>query len=292
MTQWGTTTEEVGRWVGEQVGAAVVVELAKVRPWAVVWKATDDEGRCWWAKQNCPGQVFEAELVAVLARLAPSYVVPVTVADADRGLLLTPDQGAVFADTVREDDLAAWARLVQRAMELARVTADHGAEVLATGLTVCRVPDQVADRVARDRDEVATLALPDTVVHNDLHEHNAFDDPDGLRFFDFADAVWDHPLTGLLVPLNVLASHLGDPGPADPRLRRVADAALEVWTDVAPLAELRRALPAALRLGRLGRAESWARIEPHLDAGDLEDFGGAATAWLDRLDDPVPVTFA
>lgn len=292
MTHWAASTDDVARWVGEQVGGEVVVELAKLRPWAVVWQATDDVGRSWWAKQNCPGQGFEAELLAVLARLAPSYVVPVTVADVDRGLLLTPDQGPVFADTVGPDDLDAWARLVQRAMELARATADHGAELLATGLTGCRVPDHVAARVARDRDEVGSADLPDTVVHNDLHEHNAFDDPDGLRFFDFADAVWDHPLAGLLVPLNVLAAHLGDPGPADPRLRRVADAALEVWTDVAPLPELRRALPAALRLGRLGRAESWARIEPHLDAGDLEDFGGAAAAWLGRLGDPVPVTFA
>lgn len=292
MTPWTATTDDVASWVGEQVGSEVVVELAKVRPWAVVWQATDASGRSWWAKQNCPGQAFEAELVAVLARLAPSYVVPVVVADPERGLLLTPDQGRVFADTVAEDDLDAWVRLVQRAMELARVTADHGAELLATGLTGCRVPDAVADRVGRDRDEVAGVGLPDTVVHNDLHEHNAFDDPDGLRFFDFADAVWDHPLSGLLVPLNVLALHLGDPGPADPRLRRVADAALEVWTDVAPLSELRRALPAALRLGRLGRAESWARIEPHLGSGDLEEFGGATTAWLGRLDDPVPVGFA
>ena len=292
MTQWAATTDEVGRWVGEQVGSGVTVQLAKVRPWAVVWQATDGEGRSWWAKQNCPGQAFEAELVAVLARLAPAYVVPVTVADPGRGLLLTPDQGAVFADTVDDGDLDAWVRLVQRAMELARATAGHGAELLATGLTGCRAPDEVADHVDRAREEAGATGLPDTVVHNDLHEHNAFDAPDGLRFFDFADAVWGHPLSGLLVPLTVLSSHLGDPAPTDRRLRRVADAALEVWTDAAPLAELRRSLPAALRLGRLGRAESWARIEPHLDSTDLAELGGAAAAWLGRLDDPVPVTFA
>ncbi|GAA1478986.1 hypothetical protein GCM10009623_34320 [Nocardioides aestuarii] len=292
MTQWAATTDEVGRWVGEQVDSDVTVELAKVRPWAVVWQATDDRDRSWWAKQNCPGQAFEAELVAVLARLAPAYVVPVAAADTRRGLLLTPDQGQVFAETVRDDDIDAWVRLVQRAMELARATADHGADLLATGLTASRVPESVADRVARAREEAGAAGLPDTLVHNDLHEHNAFDDPAGLRFFDFADAVWDHPLTGLLVPLNMLASHLGDPGPDDGRMRRVADAALEVWTDRASLAELRRALAPALRLGRLARAESWARIEPHLDSGDLDDFGGAVDAWLDRLDDPLPVSFA
>lgn len=292
MRQWTVTTEDVGTWAACRLGTEVTVALAKVRPWAVVWQLHAADGSSWWAKQNCPGQAFEAELVALLAELAPAYVVPVAAVDPVRGLVLTPDQGPVFADTVAEDDLDAWVRLVQRAMGLARLTEGHGADLLSTGLTSCRVPDRVADRVAAAREEVAEVGLPLTLVHNDLHEHNAFDRADGLRFFDFADAVWEHPLSGLLVPLNVLMTRLGDPGPGDPRLQRVADAALEVWTDLAPLAELRRVLPAALRLGRLGRAESWARVEPHLAPDDLDDFGGAADAWLDRLDDPPPVTFA
>jgi hypothetical protein len=291
MTQWAVGIDEVAQWAGEQVGVEVTVELGKVRPWALIWQVTSDDGS-WWAKQNCPGQAFEAELMAVLARLAPSYVVPVTAVEPQRGLLLTPDQGPVFGDAVADDDLDAWVRLVQRAMELARLTSEDGAELLATGLTGCRVPEAVAGRVADLRVELDGLGLPPTLVHNDLHEQNAFDRPDGLLFFDFADAVWEHPLSGLLVPLNMLAAHLGDPGPDDPRLRRVADAALEVWSDLAPLPELRRALPAALALGRLGRAESWARVEPHLAAEHVDDFGGAAAAWLDRLDDPVPVAFA
>lgn len=292
MTPWTVATDDVGRWAAGRIGSPVTVELAKVRPWAVVWQLHAHDGTSWWAKQNCPGQAFEAELVGLLARLAPAYVVPVTDVDLERGLFLTPDQGAVFADTVAADDIGAWVRLVQRAMELARTTADSGADLLATGLTGCRVPDHVAARVAALREEVSGAGLPVALVHNDLHEHNAFDHPEGLRFFDFADAVWEHPLAGLLVPLNVLGTRLGGVAPDDRRLRRVADAALEVWSDLAPAAELRRALPAALRLGRLGRAESWARIEPHLAPGDLDDYGGAADAWLDRLDDPPPVTFA
>jgi len=100
-----------------------------------------------------------------------------------------------------------------------------------------------------------------------------------------------HPLSGLLVPLNMLADRLGDPGPHDPRLQRVADAALEVWSDLAPMRELRSALPAALRLGRVGRAESWARVAPDLRGQDADDYGTAAASWLARLPDPVPVRF-
>ena len=167
----------------------------------------------------------------------------------------------------------------------------HSEAMLASGLTPSRVPADVTDHVGPCFDTVAALGLPDTLVHNDLHTHNAFDHPDGLILFDFADAVLGHPLSGLLVPSDVLAEQLGHPGPHDPRLQRVADAALEVWSDLAPMRELRAALPAALRLGRPGRAESWARVVPDLTGQDAEDFGGAAAAWLARVTEPVPVRF-
>jgi hypothetical protein len=111
-------------------------------------------------------------------------------------------------------------------------------------------------------------------------------------FFDFADAVIGHPLSGLMVPLGVLAHHLGGAGPDDPRLRWVADAGLEVWSDVAPMRELRRALPAALRLGALCRAESWARIIADVGREALAEHGNADVQWWGRLDDPAPVRFA
>lgn len=282
--------EELRTWVEENVGPVAAMEQAKLRPWASVWQVRTED-RLFYAKQNAPGQLFEAELMALLAGLAPAYVLPVEAVDVERGLLLTPDQGQVFGETVAEDDLDSWCRLVARAMELARVVSPHAEALRSAGLTTCRVPPAVEAMVGGCLDEVAALALPDTLVHNDLHEHNAFDRADGLIFFDFADAVLAHPLSGLLVPLNVLAERLDASGPKDRRLQRVADAALEVWSDLVPVRELRAALPAALRLGRLGRAESWARIVPHLDGRDAEEYGAAADAWLARLPDPVPVRF-
>jgi len=251
---WGSPEfrDQLCSWVEAAVGPVVAMEQAKLRPWATVWQVRT-EHRLFYVKQNCPGQIFEAGLAALLAELAPSYVVPVEAVDVERGLLLTPDQGQVFGESVAEDDLDSWCRLVVRAMELARAVAPHVEALQAAGVTPCRVPPSVEAVVRPCLDDVATLGLADTLVHNDLHEHNAFDRPDGLIFFDFADAVVGHPLAGLLVPLNVLSDRLGEPGPRDPRLRRVADAGLEVWSDLAPMRDLR----AALRLGRLGRAESW-----------------------------------
>ena len=67
---------------------------------------------------------------------------------------------------------------------------------------------------------------------------------------------------------------------ADPRVERVADAALEQWTDVAPSTQLRKVLPAALRLGRLGRCESWVRCFASMDESELAEYGDAAAYFL------------
>jgi Ser/Thr protein kinase RdoA (MazF antagonist) len=136
--------------------------------------------------------------------------------------------------------------------------------------------------VAAWSDQVAALGLPLTLCHNDLHGRNVFDRGGELRFFDFADALVMEPLAALLIPVNGLADAL-DAGPDDPRLRRVADAAIEVWTDYAPASELRAALPAALQLGRLARTESWIRCIAPMDDAELEQWGDAAARWLTSL---------
>lgn len=286
--RWTTDAflDELRAWVESSVGRVVAMEQAKLRPWAGVWRVSTVDG-VFYAKQNCDGQAFEAALVAELAALAPDHVVPVAAVDPARGLLLTPDQGPVFADTVADDDLDAWCRLVSRAMELARIVAPSMPDLSALGLAEPPPHPSVAAAI----EQVGTLGLPVTLSHNDLHVHNAFDGAGGLRFFDFADSVAANPLSGLLVPLNELAYYLDEPPPDDARLRRVADAALEVWSDVVPIDELRALLPDALRLGRLGRAESWRRVAATLAPQDQQEYEGYHQQWIDMLPDPAPVSF-
>ena len=107
-------------------------------------------------------------------------------------------------------------------------------------------------------------------------------------FFDFGDALATEPLGILLITLNVLAEKLGADRD-DARLWRVADAALEVWSDLVPMAELRAALPAALQLGRLGRVESWVRCQPSLSDAQLAEWGPVAATWLGTLDAEPPL---
>ena len=292
----------------------LTLEPVHQRPWSTVWRARADDGTDYWAKQNCPHQSFEAHLLVVLDRIAGDRVVPVSAADVERGLHLVADQGPVLAETVADDDVEAWCRVVVEAMHLQRELVGHDAELEAAGLRRMKTtdaPEYVAARaealsslphddprrmprgdadgiraldpmVRRWAAQLESLGLPDSLVHNDLHVHNVFATGGTLRFFDFGDAVLANPLWALLVPLRVMSSRL-ELAPDDRRLRRVSDAALEVWSDVVSTGELRAALPAALQLARLGRVESWLRVTATLTPAELADLGDAATWWLGSL---------
>ena len=308
---------ELSEWIGNVLGAPAHLEPVKIRPWACVWRAETPEG-VHFAKQNCPAQAYEAALLVELNALAPHHVVPLTAVDLDRGLLLTPDQGPVLGEA--SHDVDAWCRVVQAGAQLQREVAPYADRLAATGLTTLGPGDAVAyveqllaafeelppdDRrtmPGKDRSavraglaevagwaaEVGALGLPVTLVHNDLHGNNVFDIDGELRFFDFGDAMLMEPLAALLIPLELLAFRL-DARPDDPRLRRVADAALEVWSDLAAPAELRAALPAALRLARLGRTETWVRCTAALNDAELDEWGGAAARSLATLHREAPV---
>lgn len=305
--------DELESWVAGEVGPVRALTQVKLRFWATVWRAETDND-AWFAKQNCELQRYEAALVEVLADLAPQHVVPVTATDVVRGLLLTPDQGAAVSETAHGDDLAVWERIVAAAAVLQRQVAPHVGRLEAVGLTrlvagdapayVEMRLDELAARPAGDplrlgpdeaaavaahlpvvrawADQVAALGLPVTLNHNDVHDNNVFAVGDELRFFDFGDAMLTDPLSVLLVPLHMLADRLGG-DPDDARLLRVADAALEVWSDLAPMRELRDALPAALQLGRLARMESWVRCCTCADDAELAEWGESVPQSLAKL---------
>jgi hypothetical protein len=308
--------DRVRDWCESILGPVTAMHQQKLRGWATVWRVETADG-VWFAKQNCPGQQVEPSLMATLARLTPDRVVPVTA--AEDGFLLTPDQGEVFYETAG-GDLENWVRLAREAALLQRELVAHHAELLRLGVTELR-PEEGAEYVSarieqyaalaaddpralapevtarlrahlpvvrRWAEEVAALGLPLTLNHNDLHENNVFDVEGRLLFFDFGDALVTEPLGILLIPLNILGEKLAADGD-DPRLWRVADAALEVWSDLVPARELRTALPAALQLGRLGRVESWVRCLPSLSDDELAEWGHVAAAWLGTVDADPPV---
>ncbi len=318
---------EITAWATDELASLGVRVLSgpavhKLRPWAVVQTLETDAGRL-FLKTNCPGQAFEARLVALLAELASGRTIPPTAVDARRDFLLTADQGPVLGEQDAQD-VDTWCRVVAEWAELQRLLVPYAARLAEVGVAVhelAHLPDLVRRRAAAlaalpkgdprrlDDDDAArvraglprveahvqeasALGLPLTLSHNDLHANNVFvpapDRP--LEFFDLADAVVSEPLAALLVPLNVLGHQL-EAGPDDPRLRRVADAFLEVWSDLVPAKTLRATLPAALTLGRIARHESWMRVLPSLTGDDIAEYGDAAAYWLGSTDQQAPVSY-
>lgn len=299
------------------MGEPEAVELVALRPWSAVWRLTAG-GRTAYAKQNCPGQSHEAGLMTTLARVAPEHVVPVLAADPARDLLLTADLGPTLEAQRRIGDLDAWCRLVADAAVLQRRVIASGVDLDLTTMAPSDASTYVANAVGHltaldafdprrldpgvaqrlgdllplvDRwsDRVEELGLPSTLVHNDLHASNVVEVAGALRFFDFGDAVVADPLANLLLPLHVVQRDLRAAGD-DPRLWRVADAALEVWSDLAPIGALRAALPAALQLGRLARVESWRRCVATMTVEERADWGHVPAHWLALLLQEPPIS--
>ncbi|MBI2243017.1 MAG: hypothetical protein HYU55_03375 [Nocardioides sp.] len=311
---------ELLSWVTSAVGEPRSLEPVQTRPWATVWRAETATG-VFYAKQNCATQSYEAALVLALNDLAAHRVVPLTAVDPARGLFLTPDLGMPAGDVERDADadLELRCRVVAAGAHLQLEVARYVDRLVEAGLTTLAPADCVGyveerleafaalppgdprglaaeqaaavraalPRVAGWADRVAALGLPLTLCHNDLHGRNVFEVRGELRFFDFADALLTEPLAALLVPLNVLARGRGL-SPDDPQLARVADAALEVWSEHAPMAELRAALPAALQLARLARTESWIRCLASMDDAELAEWGDSAAYWLGSITQDSP----
>ena len=111
--------EELRDFVVSAVGASATLETVKIRPWSAVWRVVAG-GETFYAKQNCPGQAFEARLVSALSAMAPEYVVPVVAADAERDLLLTADLGRTLAELGGDHDVDMWCRIARDAALLQR----------------------------------------------------------------------------------------------------------------------------------------------------------------------------
>jgi hypothetical protein len=287
----------------------------RVRAWSTHLRVPTDQGMFWF-KENAPGQAFEAALIDAVAQIAPDQVVAPLAVDATRGWLLSPDQGATLR-ALEATDESLWCRLVAEFGELQRRLAPHSEELARAGLPLMLPPDtpqyvrreaqrmsalpaddpehMEADAAAqvmgayqplsRDAELLSSGPIPLSLEHNDLHHNNAFVPPGDqvrLRFFDFGDAVWAHPFSSLLIPLNVMGEEW-NVGYDDPRLRRVVDAYLEVWTDLASRSELRELVAPAVRFGRVHRAESYRRLLAYFDDSARKEYGHMPTVWLTTM---------
>ena len=261
----------------------------KLRPWSTVWRVEADQG-VFFAKQNCPLQNFEAALVAELQSISPADIVPVAAVDTERGFLLTPDQGPVLGGSGRGDGPAGPGGPARRGRPGSSARSSRTWTTLETRVGLTRLRPEEAGRTSQTGSRVSPHCPagdprrldPDVAVR--------------VRARLPLVRAWAEQVVGLGLPLSLQpqrparAQHVRHPGgPALLRLRRrpgrqpargaaraardrgrrrrattrrtrgcarSPNAALEVWSDLAPLRDLRAALPAALQLA------GWAAPSP------------------------------
>ncbi|MGW4496562.1 aminoglycoside phosphotransferase family protein [Streptomyces sp. NPDC004376] len=297
-------------WIGERLAGhglrASGTPSARVRPWSILMRVPVDGDGTVWFKANPPASRFEAPLTAALADRVPDRVLRPLAVDAGRGWSLLPHEGPLFRTVLETERVEprAWEDLLQQYATTQRALVPHTDAIERLGVQRIRTTElpalfdallaasaslEPADRARltalRPRlvdwcAELASLGIPDSLDHADLHEGQVFrPEPGRYLFFDWGDAVVSHPFNSLRVPGRQVEQRYG--AGALPRLR---DAYLEPWTgDGHTAAELRRAARVAWRLGVLGRVRSWGGVFP--SAAPLTAVRGGR-ALLELLEEP------
>ncbi len=254
--------EELRSWAQEELREPLhILDGGKQRAWGTVVRL-QAAGRVVWAKACADAFGHEPALTALIARVAPGHVLDPLAVDAERAWLLTPDGGV----PLREGGPAAvgeWEALLVGYAELQRELVPRVDELLALRVEDLR-PARLGEAHERICAELGDPRLPPlapvvaevaavldehglvTLEHNDLHLGNVLR-RDGLRIFDWGDAVVGHPWAALdaLRRVPEHAEHL-------------QAAYLEVW-GLSPSPELLRA---ALMFARLAKLDVWSRIDP------------------------------
>ena len=138
-----------------------------------------------------------------------------------------------------------------------------------------RLRAQVPD-VSEMCQQLSTVAIPETVQHDDLHDGQVFVRDGRYLFFDWGDSCVSHPFFSMSVTLEgVLAWGLDDvEGSVD--VTPFRDAYLQPFASFAGRAELEAAHAIALRLGWICRALNVRRFAVSLDPPDREE-------WVERV---------
>jgi len=286
--------ERATAWMDEQLAVAGVqrvaeVEQPRVRPWGTVLTAQTSRGQV-WLKAPAPETAFEVGLYELLHAVTPDYVLAPIAADVQRGWVLLPDGGPVLFDEVSGPELVdALVVVLPQYGQMQRDLASHVDELLALGVADMRAAimparfDEALDAVSRYVDrhgaaaernmfaQVSGLRAPfgrwcerlaaapgaPSLDHNDLHPHNIFatgmSGTGTAKFYDWGDSVVAHPFASMLVALDYLREFLDDPDGSS--VLRARDAYLEVFSDLAPRADLVQAMELATHVG-LGGART------------------------------------
>jgi hypothetical protein len=294
--------EQAETWIRGQVAVTGPIEQVHVQWWSTVFRIPTAESPVWF-KATAPEERYEVALTAFLAAGHPDLVPIPFASDPDAGWMILADGGVPLRDS--GESIADWEAILPRYAELQLAVAPAAGRLLLVGVPeedLAGIPDRLErlldsdeflllDRPEglprRDRGrlramipkvremcaELASLGIPETIQHDDLHG-GAILVRDGVhRVFDWGDSSLSHSFHSLTVLLRATAWKLGlEPG--GPELVRMRDAYLEPFTAHAPRDRLIEAADIAYQTGTLGRARAWHRYlaarPPEARGDDLE----------------------
>jgi aminoglycoside/choline kinase family phosphotransferase len=226
--------------------------------------------------------------------------VPAPIAiDGERSWMLLPDLGSPLAE---ETDIALWLDAIGGHARLQRSYADQPERLLEFSCVDRRLavldaeldrllgPNQATDRLEPDEraklpirakqlreaiTELASIGVPETLLHGDLHPRNLAVRDGRVLAFDWTDAAVAHPFLDMVTFVEERS-----PLSTDPRVR---DAYLSEWEEFASPAELRRALELAQELGTLYQTMTSLHLFDHLTGPDQDSVLRGAVWWLQKL---------
>jgi aminoglycoside phosphotransferase (APT) family kinase protein len=300
---WFRTTwyDEVEAWVDRvltdgrrRTGPA---RARKVWSMSAVVEAPCDSGPV-WLKASAAHFQAEPALTRLVSGLAPEHAPRVIATDPERGWLLTEnipgaDEDAaptgVGPQTARAAVAIQLRSLEQRAAvdatgvplrDLGRTAAALD-EILDDGIELGQLTSaELADARAARRDahalleRLASVGVPDTLVHGDLHTGNVAYDEGSLVLYDWSDACVSHPFLD--------AVQLGLRLPDDERAateRAFADA----WRTSYPGLDTRLALELAVKANTLFQLVTFEQIYRAQEAASYWEMRGVVARWLREL---------
>lgn len=308
--------ERAASWIETQIVAygwrpTGPVEPVHQRPWSLFSRIATDHGAVYF-KAPAPAFRYEAALTRLLAEWVPQVTVPLLAVEPEQGWLLSAGTGDTLRAICRTpEQIPHWLRLLPAYAEMQMEMAHRVPDVLAGGVPdrrLARLPglftellqDKEALLVGRESgltpdeyrrlqegqatfaEQCARLAdygLPETLVHEELHENNVLYGDGRYIYTDWSDASVGHPFFTMLVTLRSIAHWLQLPEEG-PELKQVRDAYLEPWTRFASRAELEAALRLAYRLGMVNRSLSWYAGLRDAAPAVKADYADSVPGWL------------
>jgi Ser/Thr protein kinase RdoA (MazF antagonist) len=132
-------------------------------------------------------------------------------------------------------------------------------------------------QIGRICEQLARYAVPQTLVHGDLHLGNIALQDDKYTLFDWTDACIAHPFFDLITVLNHADEMEGSLAETQTIL---CDAYLAGWLGYEPIEQLHKACALALPLGALHQAVSYQHILAGVEAAARAEWEGAIGYWL------------